>query len=192
MPMHHRRKRAKHQRAGCLLCKPHGGILNHVRRADHDAAFVLLSTITLERAQTMALELWQLTGKYSQSDRAFIEGSDRSICVLLQKATVIEREVVRLRLDGPPEDPADELWREIIDTWIRYCHCGHSVAQWLVPFRFSDVDGVLNVWAPTKNVRDSITRFGFEEPLERAVEEVLGPRRIVFTCGEDEAQERTG
>src|SRR5206468_3580551 len=40
----------------------------------------------------------------TSSDRAFIVGSDRSICVLLQKATILEREVIRRGLHRPTEN----------------------------------------------------------------------------------------
>jgi hypothetical protein len=78
-----------------------GGVLNRVRPSDRDAAEVLTIGTgrgpgrTLDHLQAMAIELWSLRGNYSRSDRSFIETSDHSICILLQKATIIEREVVR-------------------------------------------------------------------------------------------------
>ena len=82
-----------------------GGVLNRVRPCDRDAAFSLLCPPrTLKRVKTMAVELWTLRGNHSRSDRSFILTSDRSVRVLLEKATIIEREVVRLGLDAPHAD----------------------------------------------------------------------------------------
>jgi hypothetical protein len=73
-------------------------VRNDVRECDAKAAFTILEHRTLDRAKAMAIESWLLRGDYLQGDRSYIERGDRSICVLLQKATVIEREVVRLGL----------------------------------------------------------------------------------------------
>ena len=170
-----------------------GGVLNRIRPCDRRAAEILTigTGRTLNRLQTLAIELWSPRGTYSQSDRSFIAGSDRSICVLLQKVTVIEREVARLGLDAPPEDL---LWQEICEKWVAYTHRGSSARLWLEPFRIvSDAEGVLRVWSPTFNDRERIARFGFEEALEKAVKDVLGaPRRLEFTWGDESQTEPTG
>jgi hypothetical protein len=92
------------------------GVLNRVRRSDRDAAFSLLSDgRTVERLEAMAVVLWAVTldGQCgTRSDRAYIVESDKSICVLLQKATVIEREVVRLGLDAPSDEALAQLEEE--------------------------------------------------------------------------------
>ena len=97
------------------------GVLNSVRQCDHNAAFRLLTDRTVELAQRMAIEMWAPAGHYNRSDQYFIADSDKSICVLLQKATVIEREVVRFerpetrRHEQPPAGGRRQGLAEHID-----------------------------------------------------------------------------
>lgn len=75
------------------------GVLDTVRDCDRDAALILLKARTLERLQAMALVYWAVEADgHRGSDRWYIAHSDRSIRVLLEKATFIERELVRLEM----------------------------------------------------------------------------------------------
>jgi hypothetical protein len=74
------------------------GVQNRVRSCDRDAAFDLLRNRTLKRVQDMAIELWTLRGDYAAGEVAWLRrrGNDRSIRVLLEKETMIEKQVAWL------------------------------------------------------------------------------------------------
>jgi hypothetical protein len=94
------------------------GVQNRVRQCDRDAAIWLLGGRTIELVQAMAVLMWANTSPgLSQNDRAFIAQSDKSIRVLLEKQTVIEREVLRLERRASQQEqrqsPVDELAEHI-------------------------------------------------------------------------------
>jgi hypothetical protein len=124
------------------------GVLNRVRDCDREAALVLLTGRTVERAQAMTAVLWAAPEGYldgyrlrlSPNDRTYIATSDRSICVLLTKATVIEREVIRLGLDRPDEGNQTEHVDDALVEHIRRVGC--RLHDWLQK-PLSDTSGSL-------------------------------------------------
>ncbi len=101
-----------------------GGVLNRLRPCDRNAADTLIvgTGRTLERLHAMAILCWATKSDGRRgSDRWYIANSDRSICVVLQKATFLEREVVRLRLDDPQEHPPEQVSDDLAEHVYRVC-----------------------------------------------------------------------
>lgn len=107
------------------------GVLNRVRDADRNAASLLLEGRSLERVQAMSIKIWSLKRDRSRHDKNLswvVDETDRSIRVLLEKASYIEMLVVgdeiraaaeaerqghiaeqlARRSAPPPEQPADQ------------------------------------------------------------------------------------
>lgn len=151
------------------------GVQNRIRQCDRDAAFSLMHGRTVAFVQKMAIEMWAPAGHYNESDRQYIATSDKSIRVLLEKATVIEREVVRLgRLETRRrEQPATGGRRGLAEHIDRV----RARLQLMAPFdpptaldeaiaRVAEELSALSLEAPRQGVLDRLAALDDELVLE--------------------------